>query len=92
VRVTLSADDRAALLVVEDTGCGIAPEDQNKVFERFFRADKARTRTHGGNGLGLAICLLRTLPQQHNCRPAVGQGPVPARRGRSSGRSDSSAN
>jgi heavy metal sensor kinase len=63
VNVTLRAEDATALLIVEDTGCGIAPEDQPKVFERFFRADKARSRAQGGNGLGLAIC--KTLVDVH---------------------------
>jgi two-component system OmpR family sensor kinase len=40
---------------VRDTGPGMPEEDAHRVFERFFRADAARTRTRGGSGLGLSI-------------------------------------
>lgn len=49
-------EDGQAVLIVRDTGEGIPPEEQQKVFERFYRVDKSRSREKGGAGLGLAIC------------------------------------
>ena len=52
----VGADGRDIVLIrVTDRGVGIAPEDQKRVFERFFRVDKARSRHTGGTGLGLSI-------------------------------------
>ncbi len=48
-------DEGHPFLAVADTGIGIAPEEQGKVFERFYRVDKSRSKARGGTGLGLAI-------------------------------------
>lgn len=51
-------------ITVADTGEGIAPEHLTRVFERFYRADSARDREHGGAGLGLAIA--KALVEAHS--------------------------
>jgi signal transduction histidine kinase len=55
VRVELSRSNGFAVASVSDTGIGIASEDIHHVFDRFWRADKARSREQGGAGLGLSI-------------------------------------
>lgn len=55
VTVTIRQTDRVAEIAVADTGEGIAAEDLPNVFERFYRADKSRSRSTGGAGIGLAI-------------------------------------
>lgn len=76
VIVRLEADDRGAMIVVIDTGIGIHPEDQCRVFERFYRVNSDRSRKTGGTGLGLAIA--QAIVQRHHgqmtLHSQVGQG------------------
>ncbi|MGN0427085.1 MAG: ATP-binding protein [Agathobacter sp.] len=55
VLIQVSEENGQAVLVVKDTGIGIPKADQERVFERFYRVDKSRSRETGGTGLGLAI-------------------------------------
>ena len=63
VEVAAAGRGQQVELTVADTGEGIAPEHLERVFERFFRADLARTRTAGGSGIGLAIA--RAIVEAH---------------------------
>jgi heavy metal sensor kinase len=76
VRLALEVRAETAVITVQDSGAGIAQEDQEKIFERFYRVDTARSRAQGGVGLGLAIAEWIVL--QHRgavsveSRPGVG--------------------
>ena len=72
----LPADKGWVKFAVSDTGIGIAPEDQEKIFDRFYRVDKARSREMGGNGLGLAIAqeLVGLYHGHINIKSTLGKG------------------
>ena len=55
VDISISQNDDEIILAVQDDGIGIAPEHQEKVFERFYRVDKSHSKQSGGTGLGLSI-------------------------------------
>jgi two-component system phosphate regulon sensor histidine kinase PhoR len=76
VSVRLSRDADRALLEIADTGVGIAAVEQERIFERFYRVDKARSRELGGTGLGLSI--VRNAVHAHGgvvqCVSELGRG------------------
>lgn len=74
VRVTLDADHKFFYLKVADSGIGIPKEFENRVFDRFFRVDKARSRETGGTGLGLAITKSVILMHQGAIRVTSEEG------------------
>ena len=66
VDVTVAADAVGSSITVADTGIGIAPEHQGRVFERFYRVDKSHSKASGGTGLGLSI--VKHAVQYHHGR------------------------
>ncbi|MBQ5661108.1 MAG: GHKL domain-containing protein [Lachnospiraceae bacterium] len=69
VKVTVEQKSGTVLLSVQDSGIGILPENQEKIFERFYREDKSHSKQSGGTGLGLSI--VKHAVQYHNGKIAV---------------------
>ncbi len=69
VKIILKCDKNAVILRVVDNGIGIAFDEQERIFERFYCVDKSRSKKLGGNGLGLAI--VKRIAKIHNAKIAV---------------------
>ena len=78
VHISISSTLSEFEIVIQDFGEGIPQEDLNKIFNRFYRVDKARARTKGGNGLGLSIAkqLVENYKGRINAESVVGQGTI----------------
>jgi len=76
IRVSIAGDDARVRVVVQDTGIGIPKTDLARIFERFYRVDKARSRALGGTGLGLAIVkhLLQNMDGEISAESRLGEG------------------
>jgi len=76
VELHVDQKDQSAVISIRDSGVGIAEEDRSKIFERFYRVDKARSREFGGAGIGLSIA--QWIVQQHQgsitVESSVGRG------------------
>lgn len=69
VDIIVTSNEEETKITVRDTGIGIAPKDRERVFERFYRVDKSRSKANGGTGLGLAI--VKHGAQYHNAKIAL---------------------
>jgi two-component system, OmpR family, phosphate regulon sensor histidine kinase PhoR len=76
IEVLVEEDDKHAKIVVRDTGIGIPENYVDRIFERFFRVDKARSKSQGGTGLGLAIVkhIVEAHSSKVSVRSSVGEG------------------
>jgi heavy metal sensor kinase len=75
VRIRVTDDKENAYIEVQDNGPGIPPEHRSRIFERFYRVDKARTRAEGGAGLGLSITQWAVSAHKGEIRVSCDPGP-----------------
>ncbi|MBW4467375.1 MAG: HAMP domain-containing histidine kinase [Pegethrix bostrychoides GSE-TBD4-15B] len=73
VTIRLSRSASHAVIQVEDTGIGILPDEQSRIFDRFYRTDQGRSQQQGGSGLGLAIT--QAIVRQHQGRLSLESEP-----------------
>lgn len=73
VDISISQKDERAMLVVKDNGIGIPASEQGRVFERFYRVDKSRSKATGGTGLGLAI--VKHIAEIHDAKIELDSAP-----------------
>nr|SFZ88253.1 Two-component system histidine kinase [Loigolactobacillus rennini] len=78
VHVSISRNEHNVAIAVQDFGEGIAPKDLKRVFDRFYRVDKARSRDKGGNGLGLSIAqhLIESYHGEIRAESVLGSGTI----------------
>ena len=69
IRLSANLDKEKVVITVDDNGCGIPADKLSRVAEPFFRIDKARNRSHGGVGLGLALC--KQIAYVHDARMTI---------------------
>ncbi|WP_406630565.1 sensor histidine kinase, partial [Ornithobacterium rhinotracheale] len=76
VKVSFQVVKDLVRINISDTGMGIKPEEMKRIFERFYRADKSRSRQQGGSGLGLAIVkhILEAHNQKISAESTYGKG------------------
>jgi len=64
IKLSVRADDAQVVIQVQDSGIGISQADQGRIFDRFYRVDKSRSRAQGGSGLGLSI--VKKIVEDHD--------------------------